>query len=63
MQKQIDELSNIITLENVNSMNNCSTSLKSADYPSELLIKLKEDKAREEELEKPLTSQDFKKYL
>lgn len=39
IQKQIDELNNIITLENINSMN--SGSAKPTDYPSELLIKLK----------------------
>lgn len=34
MQKQIDELNNIMTLENVSTMNNCTNSLKIADYPS-----------------------------
>ena len=33
IQKQIDELNNIITLENVNSMNNPAPS-KTLDYPS-----------------------------
>ena len=62
MQKQIDELSNIMTLENVNAMNNCGASVKVADYPSELLIKIKEDKTKEDDLDKALTLQDFKKY-
>jgi hypothetical protein len=43
-------------------MNNCGGSIKIADYPSELLIKLKEDKLKEEELDKALSLQDFKKY-
>lgn len=38
VQKQIEELNNIITIENVNTMN--SAGPKSGDYPSELLIKL-----------------------
>ena len=42
-------------------MNNGGT-LKMADYPSELLIKIKDDKSKEEELDKALTLQDFKKY-
>jgi hypothetical protein len=46
MQKQIDELNNIITLENVNSMNNCSAGGKINEYPSELIIKVKEDRVR-----------------
>mgnify|MGYP006897117781 CR=1 FL=1 len=61
IQKQIDELNNIITLENASTMNG-GGSMKVADYPSELIIKLKEDKSKEEELDKPLTLQDFKKY-
>lgn len=48
IQKQIDELNNIITLENVNTMNNSGGSMKVAEYPSELLIKLKDDKGKEE---------------
>lgn len=47
IQKQIDELSNIITIENASTMNNGGT-IKVADYPSELLIKIKDDKAKEE---------------
>ncbi len=42
-------------------MNNCST-VKITDYPSELIIKIKDDKNKEEQLDKPLTLQDFKKY-
>ena len=61
IQKQIDELNNIITIENANAMNSGSI-LRVSDYPSELLIKAKEDKVKEEELEKPLTAQDFKRY-
>lgn len=40
IQKQIEELNNIITIENVASMN--SSGPKSNEYPSELLIKLRE---------------------
>ena len=36
-------------------MNSCTS--KNTEYPSELLIKLKEEKMKEEELEKPLTLQ------
>jgi hypothetical protein len=42
-------------------MNNAAV-VRVSEYPSELLIKAKEDRAREEELEKPLTAQDFKRY-
>jgi hypothetical protein len=41
---------------------NSGNTLKIADYPSELLIKVKDDKGREEEMDKALTLQDFKKY-
>jgi hypothetical protein len=43
-------------MENVNAMNNGGCQ-KSTEYPSELLIKLKEDKVKEEELDKPLSIQ------
>lgn len=64
IEKQIDELNNIITLENVNSMNNQGgqSNNRSLDYPSELIIKVKEDKLKEEEIEKPMTVQELKKY-
>jgi hypothetical protein len=42
-------------------MNN-GTVVRASEYPSELLIKAKDDKVKEEELEKPLTAQDFKRY-
>ncbi len=61
IQKQIDELNNIITIDNNNSISNSSGG-RMSEYPSELLIKAKEDKVKEEELEKPLTAQDFKRY-
>lgn len=60
IQKQIDELNNIVTIENAAAMN--SAVARVSDYPSELLIKAREDRVREEELEKPLTAQDFKRY-
>ena len=40
IQKQIDELSNIITLENVHSMNNCAQN-RSHESPSELLARMR----------------------
>jgi hypothetical protein len=61
IQRQIDELNNIITLENANAMNG-SVGMRNSDYPSELLIKVKEEKLKEEELDKPLTAQDFKRF-
>ncbi len=64
IEKQIDELNNIITLENVNSMNSqgLNVNTRMIDYPSELIIKVKEDKLKEEEIEKPMTVQELKKY-
>ena len=35
---------------------------RTIDYPSELIIKVKEDKLKEEETEKPMTVQELKKY-
>ena len=46
IQRQIDELNNIITLENVNSMNS-SAGFKGTEYPSELIIRVREDKVKE----------------
>jgi hypothetical protein len=43
-------------MENINSMNNGAFQ-KCIEYPSELLIKLKEDKSKEDELDKPLSIQ------
>jgi hypothetical protein len=43
-------------------MNNAATAVRVSEYPSELLIRAKEDRVKEEELEKPLTAQDFKRY-
>lgn len=43
-------------------MNNAATVMRVSEYPSELLIRAKEDRVKEEELEKPLTAQDFKRY-
>ena len=48
-------------MENVNSMNSPGP-VKAADYPSELLIKVKDEKIKEEDNEKPLSLQEFKKF-
>ena len=42
-------------------MNN-SSGFKNTEYPSELIIKIKEDKTKEEDLERTLTVQELKKF-
>lgn len=43
-------------------MNSHSPNYKVPDYPSELIIKVKDDKVKEDEIEKMMSGQQMKKY-